>query len=363
MLALLAGGCTGDEASSESDVAPHRAPGLRLVKIANLDEPISLAEAPGTHGSLYVAERGGRVRLVRANGEVEAQPVLDVSDEVTTEGEGGVLSLALAPNFERSRLMYIAYAGSDKRLHVASYRVAPNGSAAADATRREVLSIPHPNFIHWGGLLAFGPGGSLYLGTGDGGPPFPIPDTAQDPDSMLGKLLRIDPATGHAEVVAMGLRNPWRYSFDAKTGDVWIGDVGDFTQEEIDHLAFDELEGANFGWPGLEGTAKTKSDVEAPAGSVPPVLTYERSGEESDPVCAVTGGYVVRDADVPTLAGRYLFADFCEGKIMSLDPGAKHPRAKPTGLEVQRVASFAEDLRGRIYVISLQGPILRIAED
>jgi glucose/arabinose dehydrogenase len=333
------------------------------VKVAALNEPIALAEPPGTGGSLYVAERGGRVRLVGADGDVESHPVLDLSDEITTEGEGGVLSIALPPNFERSRLMYVSYAGRDKRLHVASYRVTPDGSAVVEATQREVLSIPHPNFVHWGGLLAFGPDGGLYLGTGDGGPPFPIPDTAQDPDSMLGKLLRIDPSSGRTEVAAIGLRNPWRYSFDRKTGDVWIGDVGDFTQEEIDHVAFDELDGANFGWPGLEGTAKTKSDVKAPADSIPPVLTYERTGQEGDPACAVTGGYVVRDPAIPTLAGDYLYADFCEGKIMSLDPGATHPRAKPTGLEVQRVASFAEDLQGRIYAISLQGPIFRIAED
>jgi glucose/arabinose dehydrogenase len=361
VLAALAGGCADEEA--ESDVAPRQAPGLRLVKVAALNEPIALAEPPGTGGSLYVAERGGRVRLVGADGDVESHPVLDLSDEITTEGEGGVLSIALPPNFERSRLMYVSYAGRDKRLHVDSYRVTPDGSAIADATRREVLAIPHPNFVHWGGLLAFGPDGELYLSTGDGGPPYPIPDTAQDPDSPLGKLLRIDPSSGRSEVAAMGLRNPWRYSFDRKTGDVWIGDVGDFTQEEIDHVGFDELAGANFGWPGLEGTAKTKSDVKAPADSIPPVLTYERTGQEGDPACAVTGGYVVRDPAIPTLAGRYLYADFCEGKIMSLDPGAKHPRARPTGLEVQRVASFAEDLQGRIYAISLQGPIFRIAED
>jgi glucose/arabinose dehydrogenase len=362
VLAAVAGGCAGDE-EAQSDVAPRRAPGVRLVKVATLDEPISLAEAPGTGGSLYVAEHGGRVRLVRANGEVEDRPVLDIRDEITTEGEGGVLSLALPRDFERSRLMYVSYAGRDKRLHVASYRVTPDGSAIVAGTRRELLTIRHPNFVHWGGLLAFGPDRNLYVGTGDGGPPYPIPDTAQDPDSLLGKLLRIDPGSGRTEVIAMGLRNPWRYSFDSRTGDVWIGDVGDFTQEEIDRVAFDDLEGANFGWPALEGTAKTKSELKAPADSVAPVLTYERSGEEGEPVCAVTGGHVVRDPDIPTLAGRYLYADYCEGKIMSLDSSAKRPHARPTGLEVQRIASFAEDLAGRIYAISLQGPIFRITEN
>jgi glucose/arabinose dehydrogenase len=359
--ALLAG-CGGESETPEPGGGSHPS-GPRLVKIAALEEPISLAQAPGTDGSLYIAERGGRVRLVRASGAVERRPVLDLSHEITTEGEGGLLSLTFDPDFERNRLMYVDYAGDDKRIIIASYRLAPNGEAAVPSSRREVLAIPHPNYVHWGGQLAFGPDGSLYAGTGDGGPPYPIPDTAQDPKSLLGKLLRIDPAGGGAEVAAMGLRNPWRYSFDLKTGDVWIGDVGDFTQEEIDHVAFDELEGDNFGWPGLEGTAQTKSDVKAPADAVPPVLTYERTGKEDDPVCAVTGGYVVRDRNLPTLAGRYLYSDFCEGKILAIDPTAKRPSGEPTGLSVPRLVSFGEDLAGRIYAISLEGPIYRIAED
>jgi glucose/arabinose dehydrogenase len=360
-IALLAGGCGGEEA--ESDVAPRQAPGLRLVKVATLEEPISLAQAPGADGSLYVAERGGRVRLVRASGEVERRPVLDLSHEITTEGEGGLLSLAFDPDFDRNRLMYVDYAGDDKRIVIASYRLAGDGARVVPSSRREVLTIPHPNFVHWGGQLAFGPDGRLYAGTGDGGPPFPIPDTAQDPNSMLGKMLRVDPAHGGAEVVAMGLRNPWRYSFDRKTGDVWIGDVGDYTQEEIDHVSFDELAGANFGWPDLEGTAQTKSKVKAPADAIPPVTTYERTGKEGDPVCAVTGGYVVRDRDVTELAGRYIFGDFCEGKILALDPKAKSPQAEPTGLTAPRLVSFGQDLAGHIYALSLNGPVYRISED
>jgi glucose/arabinose dehydrogenase len=356
------GGCGGDGEPAAEAEAVAEGSGPRLVKVVTLDEPSFLAEAPGTGGALYVAERGGRVRLVRPNGVVERRPVLDLSGEITTEGEGGLLSLALDPDFERSRLMYVYYAGRDRRIVIASYRLTPDGEAVEEGSGREVVSIPHPNFVHWGGQLAFGPDGNLYAGTGDGGPPYPIPDTAQDPDSLLGKLLRIDPARQRAEVVAMGLRNPWRYSFDRETGDVWIGDVGDFTQEEIDRVAFGELEGANFGWPGLEGTAQTTSDLEAPESAVPPVLTYRRTGKEDDPVCAVTGGYVVRDANLPALGGQYLYGDFCEGEIMSLNPEAGDPEAEPTGLEVPRLASFAEDLSGRIYAISLEGPIYRIEE-
>ena len=354
----LAAGCGGGDATSKTD-GPEGPGGPRLVKIATLKEPTSLAQAPGTD-SLYVAERAGRVRLVRASGEIERRPVLDLSREISTEAEAGLLSLVFDSDFKRNRTLYVAYAGLDRRLHIDQFHVAPAGDKV-ESGRREVLSISHPNFVHWGGQLAFGPDGRLYLGTGDGGPPYPIPDTAEDPDSLLGKMLRIDPGRGRAEVVAMGLRNPWRFSFDRKTGDVWIGDVGDNSQEEIDHVAFDDLDGADFGWPALEGSAKAKTDYPAPADPISPALTYERTGEEDDPFCAVTGGYVVRDHDLTSLAGRYLFADFCEGEIMGFDPRADDP-PEPTGLHVPRVASFGEDLAGRIYVISLDGPVYRIAE-
>jgi len=332
------------------------------VKIATLEEPVSLAQAPGRGDSLYVAERAGRVRLVRASGEVERRPVLDLSREITTEAEGGLLSLAFDPGFRRNRALYVAYAGRDRRLHVDAFRAAPDGDTVEVSSRRKVLAIPHRNFVHWGGQLAFGPDDRLYLGTGDGGPPYPIPDTARDADSLLGKMLRIAPDRGRAEVVALGLRNPWRYSFDRKAGDVWIGDVGDNSQEEIDHVAFDDLDGADFGWPALEGSAESHTDFPAPDDPISPVLTYERTGEEDDPFCAVTGGYVVRDHGVPSLEGRYIYADFCAGEIMSLDPSASDPSGERTGLHAPRLASFGEDLAGGIYVLSLDGPVYRIAE-
>jgi glucose/arabinose dehydrogenase len=359
-VAALLAGC-GGEATSKTGGHEHPG-GLRLVKIATLEEPISLAQAPGSGGSLYVAERAGRVRLVRASGEVERRPVLDLSREITTEAEGGLLSLVFDPGFRRNRALYVAYAGRDRRLHVDEFRAAPDGDTVEMDSRRKVLAIPHRNFVHWGGQLAFGPDGHLYLGTGDGGPPYPIPDTARDPDSPLGKMLRITPGRGRAEVVAMGLRNPWRYSFDRKDGDVWIGDVGDNSQEEIDHVAFEDLEGADFGWPALEGSAESHTDFPAPDDPIPPALTYERTGEEDDPYCAVTGGYVVRDQGLTSLEGRYLYADFCAGEIMSLDPSANDPSGEPAGLHAPRLASFGEDLAGRIYVMSLDGPLYRIAE-
>ena len=359
VLAVALGvGCGGGDNDTSSTSTTTEAGKPVLEKFAELTEPVYVTEPPDGDGTLYGVERGGTVRSISSDGEVGPEPFIDVSDRITTEGEGGMLSMAFAPDYAKSGHVYVAYAGDDKHTHVDEFTAKPGAETADPDSRREVLAIPHPNFIHWGGLLTFGPDGRLYMGTGDGGPPYPIPDTAQDPESLLGKLLRIDPRSGDAEVVAMGLRNPWRYSFDSKNGELWIGDVGDFTQE-VDHVTAKQMEGANFGWPDLEGTAQTKSDVKAP-GSIPPVITYERSGKPDDPVCAVTGGYVSRDPELPSLDGQYLYADFCEGKILSYTPGSKEKAGKPTGMVAPRLSSFGQDDRGRTYVVTLDGPIYRI---
>jgi glucose/arabinose dehydrogenase len=383
VLALGASGC-GDSGAP----TPR---GLHLERIGRFEEPLFLAQPRGGDGTIYVVERAGRVRAVEPGGDVAAKPFLDVRDRVRAKAEGGLLSLAFAPDYTRSSRLYVAYSGRDGRFHVDEYRGSASLGEIDPARRSEVLAIAHPNDIHWGGQLAFGPGGHLYVATGDGGPDYPIPVTSQQRDGLLGKILRIDPAArpggpyrvpsdnpyvgrpGADEVYALGLRNPWRFSIDATTGDLWIGDVGDFTQEEIDRVAAQDAAGANFGWPDLEGTAQTKSDVKAP-NSIRPVVTYRRSGKPNDPNCAVTGGYVVRDRDLPSLYGRYLYGDFCKGQIRSLrlrGAGAREHRPtgftaaredRPTGLNVPRLVSFAEDADGRIYAISLDGPVYRLAE-
>ncbi len=355
---ILAAGCGG----GDDDEAPAHtaAPEPALEKVGEFREPIFLAEPPAGDGTLYVAERGGAVRALAPGGEVRSEPVLDLSGEVDTEGEGGLFSIAFA---SRASHIFAVYSTADA-LVVERYDWDPDAGEADLQSRRRLLLIPHPNPIHWGGLLMFGPDGDLYLGTGEGGPVFPIPARARDPRSLLGKLLRLDPRTGEPEVVALGLRNPWRYSFDRKTGDLWIGDVGDFTEEEVDHVDAREMEGADFGWPALEGTAPTKSELRPSPTAIDPVLTYSRSGREDDPRCAITGGYVVRDPELISLRGKYLYADFCEGEIMAFPARTRHPRRdrEPTGLSVPRVASFAEDADRRIYVVSLEGPVYRITE-
>jgi glucose/arabinose dehydrogenase len=356
--AFVFAACHGSGDESTSRAAAHASnPGPpQLELVGRFQSPVFLAERPGADGGLYVVERDGRV--VPADG---GRPLLDITDRVLTKGEAGMLSVAFPPRNTRGGHFYVAYSGRDRRLHVDEFDAGP-GEAAKPSSRREVLAIEHPNFVHWGGLLMFGPDGGLYLGTGDGGPPYPIPDTAQDPSSPLGKLLRVDRSATGAEVIAMGLRNPWRYSFDRKTEDLWIGDVGDFTQEEVDHVPLKQANGSNFGWPDVEGTAQTKSDVKAKGPVVAPAYTYKRSGTPDDPVCAVTGGYVVRDPDLPSLAGRYLYGDFCDGKIRAatVKRSGSLGAVTSTALRVQSLASFAEDLDGQIYAISLNGPVYRI---
>ena len=344
-----------------------------------MKEPTFLAQPRGEN-ALYVAERRGVVVAVGAETRTEPRPFLDLHERVSNEGEGALSSLAFAPDYARSGRMYVAYAGRDRRLHVDEYRSAADGSRADPRTRRSVLSVRHRNDIHWSGQLQFGPDGLLYVGVGDGGPDWPLPSTAQERSSLLGKILRIDPRPsggsaytvprdnplvgrpGADEIFATGLRNPWRFSFDRETGDLWIGDVGNFTQEEIDRATPREGPGADFGWPEFEGTAPTPSDVTA-ADPVPPVFTYERTGGPDDPYCAVTGGYVARDASVPRLEGRYVYADFCEGEIRGLRlRDGRIPVVHGTGLEVPQLNSFGEDAGGRLYALSLDGAVYRLVQ-
>jgi glucose/arabinose dehydrogenase len=379
VVAMALAGCSSGGGSTTQSV-PHRGvPALQ--RVGRFDHPVYVAQPPrGEDGPLYVVEREGRLRAILPDGSPQPRPVLDIHRRVYTQGEGAMISVAFPHDFESSRLFYVTYAGRDHRLHLDEFRMAPDGLRASPSSRRPVLAIDHPNDVHWGGLATFGPDGLLYLSTGDGGPPYPIPTTSQDPGSLLGKILRIDPRRaggrpytvprgnpfvgrrGADQVLALGLRNPWRYSFDSKTGDLWIGDVGDFVQEEIDHLPAAAVAGANFGWPNLEGTAP-KLEPKAPPGAIPPVLTYERTGKPDDPYCAVTGGYVERDPAVPSLGGRYLYGDFCKGVIRSLKPDRGHVRDdRSTGLEVPKLASFGEDASGRLYAVSLDGPVYRIVE-
>jgi glucose/arabinose dehydrogenase len=340
---------------------------VRLVQVAKLDQPVALAVAPdGT--TLYVAERAGRVRVVR-DGSLEPQPLLDLSGEVVTEGEGGLLGLAVAPD---GRHLYASF--TDRRHAVRVVELAIAGHTADLASRRNVLTVQQASVRHHGGDLVFGPDGLLWVGLGDGSAGGDPADAAQSLDVLNGKLLRLDPrpsgraaygvpATNpfagrrgaRAEIWAYGLRNPWRFSFDRATGDLWIGDVGQYVMEEVDVVAPSKAAGANFGWRRLEGRHRFRGSP--PAGAVPPIYQYNHNSGR----CAVVGGHVYRGSQVAGLAGAYVFGDVCDGHVRALArvPGGP-PRLRDLGVRLPGLVSFAEDGAGELLLLSLSGGVQRL---
>jgi hypothetical protein len=345
---------------------------LTLQKIGSFDEPIYVTSDPGNPERLFVVERGGSIVLVQ-NGE--QKPFADISSEVSCcEGERGLLSIALAPDFDLSGRFFLYYTGKEGEpgeIHVAE--MVASGDSASLLTLRDVIPpIPHEQKAnHDGGQLQFGPEGALFFGTGDGGGENDQLHNAQDPTSELGKLLRL-PAPGplkKPEIWSLGLRNPFRFSFDRTTGDLWIGDVGQGKREEVDFAAAPSLgEGANYGWNCLEGSLpgpKTDSQCATPpaGGYVQPVFDYPHAspGEGAAFGCAIIGGYVARDAGLGDLYGRYVYGDLCQGQIRSFCPTSPAATDRSEGVEVDNLNSFGEDAAGRLYAVSGSGPVYRLA--
>lgn len=359
------GGETAAPAAPGSRVEPAEQPtepgdgegGVRLTEIGTFTAPLYVDQPPGSE-DLYVVQQGGQVIRVTPGGEQST--FLDVSSEIVSGGEQGLLSVAFAPDFETSGLAYVDYTDTAGDTRVIEYRSRDGGATADPDTARELLRVDQPYPNHNGGLVAFGPDERLYVGLGDGGGAGDPERSAQDQDDPLGKILALDPeGTGDYEVYALGLRNPWRFSWDRETGALAIGDVGQDSFEEIDLVPAAAAEGANFGWSALEGTEPFNEDQEAP-GAVPPVLTYPPEGEN----CAVTGGYVVRDPRLETLWGRYVYGDFCAGELRSFTASPGEPAAddRSIGADIRTtsLSSFGEDESGRIYVTSLDGPVYRL---
>ena len=352
---------TAPSSGTERDDAP-REPGdgeggVELTEIGSFTAPLYVDQPPGGE-DLYVVEQGGRI--VRVTPAGEQSTFLDVSDEITAGGEQGLLSVAFDPDWEKTGLLYVDYTDTGGDTRVMEYRSEDGGATADPASAREVLHVPQPYANHNGGLVEFGPDGRLYVGLGDGGGAGDPERTAQDPENPLGKILALDPsAPGGYEVLALGLRNPWRFSFDRETDALAIGDVGQESFEEVNLVSAGDRRGANFGWSAFEGDEPFNTDQQAPD-AIQPVLTYPREGEN----CSVTGGYVVRDPRLKSLWGRYLYGDFCAGELRSFtaEPGAPASDDKPLGdgLGTENLSSFGEDESGRVYVTSLSGPVYRI---
>ncbi|MCB0875132.1 MAG: PQQ-dependent sugar dehydrogenase [Solirubrobacterales bacterium] len=365
------GGPNSIATTPDGDIGGGRG-GITLTEVGTFEAPLYVTQPEGDGNDIYVVEQGGKVLRVAPDGN--SSTFLDVSGEIVSGGEQGLLSIAFAPDYADSGLLYADFTDRDGNTRVVEYRA--SGDRVDTSTGRELLAVdqPHPN--HNGGLVLFGPDGKLYVGLGDGG-------SADDPDrnglsldTLLGKILRIDPRPdgsrpytipadnpfvddpeARPEIYSYGLRNPWRFSFDAKTGDLSIGDVGQETLEEIDLVGRGEGSGANFGWSAFEGDQRFNDDQD-PNGAIPPVLT----APHSDGNCSITGGLVVRDRSLKTLYGRYLYGDLCVGELRSFTPRPGQPASDdvPLGLDVDRLASFGEGADGTVYAVSISGSVYRL---
>jgi glucose/arabinose dehydrogenase len=377
---FFAGACGGGGTPSDTTRPPPTStntssPGssldavrIRLVQVATLEQPLAMAVRSGDP-ALYIAQKTGKVVAVR-DGVVDPVPVLDLTSQVSLGGEQGLLGVAFSPD---GRDVYVNYTDTNGDTHVTAF--AMRDGRADTATRRDVLVVDQPYANHNGGNLAFGPDGYLYIGLGDGGSGGDPQGNGQSLSTLLGKMLRIDPtpfgdrpyripadnpfidrADARPEIWAFGLRNPWRYSFDRLTGDLWIGDVGQSAWEEVDVQPFGSSGGENYGWNRMEGD-RSYGGAAPPADAVPPV--YEYSPEKG---CVVTGGYVYGGESIPDLYGVYVFADFCAGELEALrlkDGRIIDHRA--LGPVVSDVSSFGEDAQGELYAMSLDGGLYRLA--
>jgi glucose/arabinose dehydrogenase len=385
-LLIALAGCGGDSGNASSSttklVSPAqgradaaRSRGVRLKRIGSFSSPIYVTAPRGDRSRVFVVERAGRIRVV-LNGHKLGRPFLDISSNVRTDSERGLLSMAFAPDYKTSGLFYVYFTDRGGDIHVEEFHRSANANVAGAGSGRNVLTIEHSRFgNHDGGQLQFGPDGFLYVGVGDGGSEGDPSRNGQKLSTNLAKILRIDPRAGggrafripagnpfagrsgaRPEIWAYGLRNPWRFSFDRKTGALAIGDVGQDRQEEVDFAARGKSRGANYGWSVREGTLSFNSG-RAPGARRPALVRSHRSGW-----CAITGGYIVRDRSLRGVYGRYVYGDLCKSGIHSvvLRPGgARSDRS--LGISVGQLVSFGEDAAGHVYAVSLNGPVYRLA--
>jgi glucose/arabinose dehydrogenase len=357
------------------------APGdLRLEPFAiGLNSPVYLTAAPGQSDRVYVVEQTGRIRIVGMDGAVRAQPFLDIHSLLSSGSERGLLSVVFHPDYAHNGLFFVDYTATNGAVTVARYQVSPTDPYRADPKSAViVLSVPHPVSNHNGGLLLFGRDGYLYVGIGDGGSG--NSGNGQRMNVLLGKILRIDvnhtaggqqyaipadnpfvaQAGARPEIWAYGLRNPWRFSFDRATGDLFIGDVGQNAIEELNFQPAASKGGQNYGWAIYEGDRCYAGGAACSTGGLTKPITVYTHGDGS---CVVTAGYVYRGQRSPKLNGVYIYGDYCSGKIWTFpamdaqDGQATAQQALDTDLQI---ASFGEDTSGELYVVSLAGSIYRV---
>ena len=372
-LAALLAGCGGSDADTPLPV-PQPVPVLAARQIASgLDSPVFLT-APVGDARQFIVERAGRIRIVQ-NGALLALPFLDVSTRVSVAGEGGLLSMAFDPQFAANGQFFIYYTDRGGDIVVERRRVSPTPNLADPSAAFDIIRIAHPGFSnHYGGLVAFGPDGYLYLATGDGGGAGDPAGNAQNLASLLGKLLRLDvgaasagapytippgnPFAGQAgrraEIWASGLRNPWRFAFDG--ANLAIADVGQASREEV-ILSPVAQGGLNYGWNIREGTLCYNAASCADAGLTAPAFEYDHAAG-----CSITGGYFYRGMAIPELAGHYFYSDFCSGFLKSVvvaGAGVREQANWDIG-KLGGIVSFGRDGDGELYLISADGSVYKL---
>ena len=380
-LALVALPACGTAHQQDAEPSKAKRGGLALKRIGSFEEPTYVTAAPGFPSLLFVVEQEGEIEALR-NGRRLGHPFLDIKGLVGAGGERGLLSIAFSPDYAENGRFYVYYTDNAGNIRIDEFE-RKSATRANPGSRRGVIEIAHPvNANHNGGQLQF-LGDLLYFGTGDGGAGGDPPNNAQNKESLLGKLLRIDPRPsggrpysvpadnpfagkpGRDEIYSYGLRNPFRFSFDttsARQPRIAIGDVGQNRFEELDYTTVTAAAGANFGWDAFEGFSRYEEEAGGtpdPGDTTRPILAYGRGRDGG--TCTIIGGYVVGPGGPPSLRGRYLYADYCSGVLRSLVPHLRRAGDdRKTGLTVASPTSFGEDDRGRIYVCSQEGGVYRV---
>ena len=373
--ALSASACGS---SSANNPAVGKGAKLQLI-VSGLSSPLYLTAPSGDLSRLFVVEQTGGIRIIK-DGALLPTPFLDISTKITAGGEQGLLGLAFDPDYASTGRFVVHYTDTNGDTHLSQFTVSSDPDVADPASEQIILTADQPYNNHNGGQVLFGPDGMLYLGLGDGGSEGDPQGRGQDLSDLLGSILRLDvrstspysvppdnPFVGQAgvqpEVWSYGLRNPWRFSFDRATGDLYIGDVGQDSFEEVDvaPAAAGSGKGLNFGWNIMEGTHCYNASTCNQSGLTLPVLEYPHSEG-----CSVTGGYVYRGSVIPALQGLYFFGDYCQGTVRSFryqGGSATELTDWPTLRPGGSITSFGEDAAGELYVVIQSGSVFKIVPE
>jgi glucose/arabinose dehydrogenase len=356
---VAAGALAASACAAGGSPARDAAPAYRFQPTVRVSTPVQITAPRSEPNKLYVVNQAGVIR-VAVNGRLRTKPFLDIRRRVLSGGEQGLLSVAFHPSYARNRLFYVDYTDVNGHTNVVQYRANAARTAAIQRSARRLLFVRQPYANHNGGQLAFGPDGKLYVGMGDGGSGGDPENRAQNMGELLGKLLRLDVGAARPtpEIAALGLRNPWRFSFDRETGDLYLADVGQGEWEEIDYLLRAQVgELTNFGWDVYEGRESFEDKPVNPQGR----LVFPIEAYDHDFGCSVTGGFVYRGTAVPAARGRYFYGDYCSGNVWTLrveDGRAVDVRREP--FTIPSLSSFGEDARGELYATSLAGRVFKL---